>query len=254
MNERFSQFPSRSIHEFPVVTVEEMREVDRIMIEEVGISLEQMMENAGLRLAEFVRRVYGKEARVCLLIGKGHNGGGGLAAARHLFNHGHRVEVLLATPGHFFREAGIQQLRILHNMQVPIFYAWDESRPERLEECLQHSAVLIDALIGYSLVGRPQDVYADLISRANDSGKPIVALDTPSGLSLTTGKPFNPAIRAQATVTLAAPKSGLLRSQARDNIGTLFVADISIPDVVWKELGQSVQHLFQDGPLLRVEF
>ena len=245
-------YPVVSIHDFPVVTLDEMREVDRIMIEEVGISLDQMMENAGLRLAQFARDLTGPESAVAVLIGKGNNGGGGLVAARHLFNWGHRVKIVLATPGHFFKEVAMHQLRIVNNMQIPTLYGWDESIREDLVQYLQSCDVILDALLGYSLVGRPQDIYADLISLVNQTDLPIVSLDIPSGLNPTTGKCFEPCVRAFATVTLAAPKVGLTKGQAAEATKHVFVADISVPDIVWQELGFKVKHLFRPGPILRL--
>ncbi len=245
-------YPVVSIHDFPVVTLEEMREVDRIMIEEVGISLDQMMENAGVRLAQFARDLSGPESTVAVLIGKGNNGGGGLVAARHLHNWGHHVNIILATPGHFFKEAAMHQLRIVNNMQIPMLYGWDENIRPELVTYLQKCDVILDALLGYSLVGRPQDIYADLISMANQTDIPIVSLDIPSGLNPTTGKCFKPCIHALATLTLAAPKTGLTKGQAAEATKHVFVADISVPNIVWKELGYDVKHLFRAGPILQL--
>jgi NAD(P)H-hydrate epimerase len=83
----------------PVLTTEQMIEVDRLMIEEYGILLIQMMENAGRNLAEQARRMVGGELtgrRIVVLCGRGNNGGGGMVAARHLNNRGAMVEVVLA--------------------------------------------------------------------------------------------------------------------------------------------------------------
>ncbi len=248
----FSTSLEVSINDFPVVTADEMREIDRIMIEDIGISLEQMMENAGLHLAELVRALWGSRCRVAIMIGKGNNGGGGLVAARHLANRGHPVCLILATPGHYLRETAIQQLRIINNMQLPYFYAWEEESLSRIQTELSEAAVIIDALIGYSLVGKPQDVYADLIRMANAADSPVLSLDIPSGLHPTSGQNLSPCIRAHATLTLAAPKAGLIKKQAAEFVGDLYVADISVPSVVWKELGYDPGPLFLKAPVLKL--
>ena len=74
----------------PAVTREQMMEIDRLMIEEYGISLMQMMENAGRNLADLCRRLLKldlSKAKILVVCGGGNNGGGGMAAARHLYSH-----------------------------------------------------------------------------------------------------------------------------------------------------------------------
>ncbi len=91
--------PTRAAGELPAVTREQMREVDRLMIEEYGIRLLQMMENAGLNLADLVRRYLGRPLSgrgVAVLAGRGNNGGGGLTAARRLSAWGADVQVVLS--------------------------------------------------------------------------------------------------------------------------------------------------------------
>jgi NAD(P)H-hydrate epimerase len=78
---------------------------------------------------------------------------------------------------------------------------------------------------------------------------PILALDTPSGLDVTTGVPRAPCIRAAATMTLALPKLGLYQAT---EVGRLYLADISVPPLVYKRMGLSVGSLFQDGALLEI--
>ena len=99
MNGALDTLPRLSAADVPAVTREQMREVDRLMIEEFGIQLLQMMENAGLNLAELARLHFdGKPAgrRVVVLAGQGNNGGGGLTAARRLSAWGANVDVVLS--------------------------------------------------------------------------------------------------------------------------------------------------------------
>ena len=246
-------YPVVSINQFPVLTVDEMREVDRIMIEDIGVSLDQMMENAGRNLAQFIRTEFGPDSQVCVLVGKGSNGGGGLVAARHLANWGHTVCIVLATPGHYFHDQSMRQLRIVNNMQIPTLHGWLKEKSPEIAQQFQETDVIVDALIGYSLVGKPQDVYADLIRWANQAQKPVIALDGPSGLNLSSGRCFEPTINAAATLTLAAPKEGLAKNQADKVTGEVYVADISVPDVVWDELNYSVKNLFRLSPILKLK-
>ena len=144
----------------PAVTAEQMREVDRIAVEEFGLGILQMMENAGRNLAQNVLDMLdGKRGQVAVLAGSGGNGGGGLCCARHLHNRGYRVSVLLDRDADALTGAACSQLKILAASGVePIDHL-------QAEEVLWRSEVVVDALIGYGLRGAPQGWTADLIRR-----------------------------------------------------------------------------------------
>src|SRR5262252_6796473 len=182
----------------PAVTTEQMRAVDRAMVEDLHIELVQMMENAGRNLAELAITRFSPTS-VTILAGPGGNGGGGLVAARHLVNRGSEVQVVLAAPDRL-TPVPAHQADILAQMGIST-----ASRPAPAD-------LVIDALIGYSLRGDPVGTAAELITWANDQAAPILALDTPSGLDLTTGAAGTPAIWATATLPLALPKVGLFNA------------------------------------------
>lgn len=225
------------------VTVDQMREVDRLTVDEMGISLLQMMENAGRSLAEQARRMLGGDAsrrQIKVLAGPGGNGGGGLVAARRLSIWGAEVVVILGQTRDQIHEVPAQQLAILDRMGIDIH------GPEKTGADHAGSAELvIDALIGYSLRGAPQEPIAALIRQTNASGTPVLALDVPSGLNADTGEPSDPTIKAAATLTLALPKVGLLGPAARAWTGELYLADISVPPAVYRRLGLAVGPIFR---------
>ena len=104
-----SAFPVSRASSIPTVSAAEMAEVDGLAIDEFGIDLLQMIEQAGSHLAELVRAEVGgdlRSRRVIVAVGPGNNGGGGLAAARHLVNRGASVRVILARPVNRSSEAG----------------------------------------------------------------------------------------------------------------------------------------------------
>ncbi len=233
------------------ISVDQMREVDRLMTAEVGISLLQMMENAGRCLATQVRRRLGgdvRSRRIVVLAGRGGNGGGGMAAARRLSIWGAEVAVVLAQSREEMHGVPLQQLTILERIGVPLHAACD-----RLADLLADADLVIDALIGYSLRGAPSEPVASLIRAANTSARQLLALDLPSGLDGDTGQPLEPCIRASATLTLALPKRGLLERTARPWVGELHLADISVPEQVYAQLGLTVGPIFARSDIIQIE-
>ena len=109
--------------------------------------------------------------------------------------------------------------------------------------------LVVDALIGYSLRGDPTGQIATLIEWANQQPAPILAPDAPSGLDVTTGVAGTPHIQATATLTLALPKIGLIDSSA---VGELFLADISVPAIVYQRMGLTTPELFRDDVVIRL--
>lgn len=232
------------------VSVDQMREVDRLMTEEVGITLQQMMENAGRCLATHARSMLGGSAhdrQVVVLAGRGGNGGGGLAAARRLFGWGAAVTVVLAQSRDEMRGVPRQQLTVLEWIGIPVRVVADG-----VSDLFTGADLVIDALIGYSLRGAPTGVVAALIKAANASGRPMLALDLPSGLDGDSGEASDPAIRAAETLTLALPKRGLLAPAARPWVGQLHLADISVPEKVYRRLGLTVGPIFAENDIIPI--
>jgi NAD(P)H-hydrate epimerase len=228
-----------------------MREVDRLMTEEAGISLSQMMENAGRCLATRARDMLGGDLRgqrTTVLAGRGGNGGGGLVAARRLSVWGAAVTVVLAQAREEMRGVPKLQLTILEWMGIPI-----QVRGTQTAELFAESELIVDALIGYSLRGAPAEPVASLIRMANASDRPILALDLPSGLDGDTGLPSDPTIRAGETLTLALPKRGLLNPLARRWVGKLSLADISVPEAVYRRMGLAVGPIFARSDIVPVD-
>lgn len=232
----------------PALSTEQMREVDRLMIEEYQIDLPKMMENAGRNLALLAKRMLDCDVAdrpIVVLAGRGNNGGGGLAAARHLLNWGAWVQVLLTHRPEKFSGVPAGQLRSLEAMGLPV--AWAEEGWE-----LPPADLVIDAIVGYGLQGPPTGTTETLIQLANSSVAPILSLDAPSGLETTTGQLFTPHIRATATMTLALPKTGLLNAEAVTAVGELYVADISVPPQLYAHLGLELDPIFAEDTVLPV--
>ena len=232
----------------PAVTAAQMREVDRIVVEDFGISLLQMVENAGRALAALTRiQLSGvHRRRIVVLAGRGGNGGGGMAAARRLAIWGADIRVVLAHPKRLLSEAPAHQLTSLRAIGVPVH------PPDEAASLIHESDLVLDALLGYSLDGPPREPEAGMIRLANLNDAPILALDLPSGLDPDRGVPYEPTIRATSTLALALPKVGLTRAEAAGSVGDLWLADISVPPEAYARLGITVGPLFAESDLVRI--
>lgn len=240
----------------PSISTEQMRKVDDLMINKYGIELIQMMENAGANLAELAINLMGKDLeipnpkKVVIACGLGNNGGGGMVAARHLSNRGCNVTIILTGAETKLKLIPLKQWNILKKLSVGMIIANSSDTLGVFND----ADLIIDAIIGYGmhgeLIGIPAHVIHEILNSQNQN---ILSLDVPSGLNTTTGE-FNEnfCIKAYATMTLALPKTGLIKDSAKECVGELFVADISVPPELYKKIGFESQYLFTDSSIVKV--
>ena len=239
MRTHFSSDDGRRI---PSVTEDEMREADRIAVQDFQLGILQMMENAGRNLAAHILDIITEDAgTITILAGSGGNGGGGLCCARHLHNRGYKVQLLLTKPPQALVGAAGTQYSTLSSSGV------SAARLEDSEKLISEAGVVVDALIGYSLQGAPQGTTAQLIEACNHWAPNIVSLDIPSGIDASTGDSPGIYVQTNTTVTLALPKRGLDPSQY-----DLYLADIGIPPEVYLPLGFTPGPIFADKFLLKL--
>lgn len=227
------------------LTAEEMAEADRMAIEDYGIEVIALMENAGVATAQLAKKMLDGDVRgksVCCLVGRGNNGGDGLVAARHLNNWGAGVRVILAGDRSDLRDVPAKQIAIVDKMGIPIVGPG---------EGLGDAHLVVDALLGYGSRGSPREPVAGLIRQGNASKVPILAVDIPSGMDATSGEPGEPTIEARATVTFGLPKTGFLNPKARRYIGELYLADISMPGRIYASYSVGTG-LFAKDSLVRI--
>lgn len=235
----------------PYVTTDQMREVDRAMIEDYHIDLIQMMENAGRNLAHLARKRFldgnptGKQ--VIVLAGTGGNGGGAMVCARRLANYGADVRVFITSEDDQFTPIPAHQLNILRRMGVAVVIGSEIAIDSSID-------LIIDGVIGYSLKGAPYGIAGQMIMWANSQAVPILSLDAPSGVDTTTGTVFEPAIKATATMTLALPKEGLRAAGVDAQVGELYLADISVPPKLYADpaLNLDVGNIFAGDDIVRL--
>ncbi|MGD1992509.1 MAG: NAD(P)H-hydrate epimerase [Anaerolineae bacterium] len=237
------KFRTASGNVVPAITAEQMRQVDRVAMELFDLAILQMMENAGRTLAQnVIHMLRSRRGAVVVLAGSGGNGGGGLCCARHLRNHGVPVEVVLSKDPAGLTGAAARQLRTLRRAGLePLDLA-------QAEEVLRGAALVVDALVGYSLRGAPRGRVDTLIQLCNRHARRVVALDVPSGLDATTGEAPGRVVQPERTLTLALPKTGLAQVA-----GEIYLADIGIPPAVFESLGIRYEPPFEQGYWVQIE-
>ncbi|KJS13119.1 MAG: carbohydrate kinase [Peptococcaceae bacterium BRH_c8a] len=214
-----------------LVTASEMGSIDRLAISEFGIPGVVLMENAGLQVVKAVTDVLGDPAgkHAVIFAGKGNNGGDGFVVARHLLNMGAQVQVFLAAEQEQISGDAQVNLNIWLKTGQKVFPLTKSNDINLVRLALMNADLVVDALYGTGFKGTIQKPMATFIEAINACGKPVVAVDIPSGLEADTGRVNGPCIRASYTVTFALPKIGLVLPESRLYVGKLHIADISIP-------------------------
>lgn len=232
-----------------------MAEVDRLAVEHFGIRVAQMMELAGLHLADVVRAQLGGDLtgrRIVVTAGPGKNGGGGLVAARHLANRGASVLAVLAAPVNRLDETARHQVATLLEMAIPCRVASYDVTSDEFEREVADADAVVDAVLGYGAAGPPRAGVRWLVERIAGAAVPVVSLDLPSGIDAE-GEAAGDAVTATATLTLALPKHGLFSDRGRRGAGQVLLADIGIPAALYRRMGLEVGTPFAFGPIVRLE-
>lgn len=218
-----------------VVTAAQMIEADRRATVEFRIPVLELMERAGREVAgrssAWLAAKTGKAAEALSLTiccGRGNNGGDGLVAARHLRKAGAAVTAFLMPPKDGGYPAEVQEnLRLALESGVSVLQLSEDTT--ELDKSLGAADAAIDALLGTGSSGKPAGLIRLAIQRMMRSGRPLIAVDIPSGIHPDTGHHSGVFVAAALTLTLALPKRGLLAAHARKNVGELQVVDLGYP-------------------------
>lgn len=210
-------------------TGSESAAIDRRAIDESGVPQPVLMENAGRSAAAVVERVFPR-GPVVVVVGSGNNGGDGLVCLRALAAWDRPVRAVTVAD----RE---QPEPLLHGWPVDIVPDGDASDVERV---LAGAGVVVDAVLGTGIRGAPRERQAEAIRRVNAAGRPVVALDIPSGVDSDSGAVPGPAVRADVTVAFGWPKLGSLLHPGRARVGRLLAFEIGFPPVADAEASARV--------------
>ena len=229
---------SRSDHASRAVSVAQMQRIDATAIETLGIPRLLLMDHAGLAVARAVQTlVPSRSSSILVCCGIGFNGGDGLSAARHLHGWGYPVRLVLTSPPDQLRDEPAVYAQIVQRMGLSFYALTVPTASAQLERWLTDCSAIVDALLGIGLRGDVREPMASCIALMNRSGKPIVAVDIPSGLDGDTGQIHGVAVHATVTVTFGLPKLGCLRGEGPASAGSLVVESITIPQTLLEVAG-----------------
>jgi NAD(P)H-hydrate epimerase len=221
-----------------LMTAEEMRGADA-RAQRMGAPGEWLMEQAGTAVAAAARALSlaagrRSDALVLVLCGPGNNGGDGFVAARRLADVGMRSMVVLlsgeAAPGTPDAALNWERLEGIDRVErVNVARAHDAAL---FLNGIERAGLVMDAMLGTGVRGllrEPVRTAVDVAVRAREREVPVLAVDTPTSLDLTTGEPSDPVVRADVTITFHRPKRGLESRAGRVLAGRVLVAPIGIP-------------------------
>ncbi|MGE4214520.1 MAG: NAD(P)H-hydrate dehydratase [Anaerotignaceae bacterium] len=222
----------------------QMREMDRITIDETGISGIVLMENAAQAVAKVCLKYVNqfKNPKVAVVCGGGNNGGDGFAVARILKCSGIECIIIFIGNEEKLSLDALTNYRVAKNFGIEIITGLRD-----LEHIFESQHVIIDGIFGTGFTGEPRNVAAEVIREINKSGKYIISIDIPSGVNSDTGTVSEICVKADETVTFALPKIGTILYPGAQYCGKLTIADICIPQENAEKAGVNVNILTQNN-------
>lgn len=219
------------------LTRAQSRAVDEIAIREYGMLGLVLMETAGRGCASWIRDHQAHHFRrpawpIVICCGKGNNGGDGFVIARTLLNWGLEPSVFLWASRAELTGDAAANFSILKKMGATIFELRRPDWDHAIAEIPRGAVIVVDALLGTGAQGEPRPPYDQAIEWINSLQGTTIAIDLPSGLDADTGKPSGNTVRASATLTFVAQKTGFASAETRKFTGNVHVLDIGVPRAV----------------------
>lgn len=217
------------------VDTREMKLIEDYTIQTTGIPAMELMERAAQSVVDVVVKNISKEDRICVVCGKGNNGGDGAAIGRLLFMLGYNV--IINVPEYSTKiennfKASLQSELNTHSslLDIQLEKACSLGVPIENRDKLSEYTIIIDAVFGIGLSRAVSGIYEHIINEINSNENMVFSVDIPSGISADDGKVFNVAVRADKTITFGYMKKGLLMYPGAEYAGEISVADIGFPE------------------------
>lgn len=231
-----------------VLTPQRMAKYDGYAIDTWGIPSAVLMENAGRTTYRLMKERYlaGKRS-VLILCGRGNNGGDGFVVGRYALRDGYLTTVILIGKKGDLKGDAALNMGLYESIGGPIVECVGGS--EGLAEAIDDAEMIVDAIFGTGLSKPVGGTEKEVIDEVNRSGKPVIAVDIPSGIDGRTGQPLGSAVKATHTFTYGYPKIGQLLCPGAYHCGRLTVVDISIPSFQENMVG--IDGAVVDGEMIR---
>lgn len=212
--------------------ISNLHEIDQKAIREAGIPAADLMESAGVQVAQAVQSHCQPAQTGVIVCGPGNNGGDGFVCTRKLYGAGYQALTVIYTGQDYRNEALANLEKLLISLRIPLVNA--NQQPELAIRHIEEADFIVDALFGSGLARPIAGREASLVEAMNvrhQSAKPswVLAVDLPSGLDSATGQVLGCAVKADATVTLGAGKPGLYLQPGKAHAGNISVVDIGLP-------------------------
>ncbi len=224
-----------------LLTAKQMRELDRMAIEDRKIPSLDLMERAGIGVANSVKGfVKRDDGEVVIVVGPGNNGGDGLVVARYLLDADYGVTVLMLTSSSNLSPDSRVNWERLAVLTTKIFTIDDAISLVTHRPTMMRASCIVDAVLGTGLNKDVRGLAASAIDAMNSSGAPIIAVDIPSGLSADTGFALGRSVVAEMTTTFAFPKVGFLLGEGPQYVGKINIVDIGIPEELAERIDSKI--------------
>lgn len=225
-------------------TAAQVSEMDRCTIEEHQIAGATLMARAGRAAFEALRHKWPGAENILVLAGIGNNAGDGFVIARLAHAAGLSVRVMMLLDPQRLKGDALSAAQAMKEVGVAVeWYAADG---------LQWADVVVDAMLGTGLSGALREPFVDCIAELNASGRPVLAVDLPSGLNADTGQPMGAAVQATLTVSFIAMKRGLWLARGPEFSGELQLDELEVPADVVARAEPSAQLLELGAALSRL--
>ena len=257
-----------------LVTAQEMKEIDKLATEKYGVPGLVLMDAAAKQVADAVVKILSEEAeaaravlasgsgfgaegaagsasaqavslgKVVVLCGGGNNGGDGFGAARWLLSYGLEVKVFLVgtTPDKISGDAA-SELAMLKAAGGRVSVLEGEEDWLTAELALERASVVVDAILGTGFTGELRPPAKHACQLMNELARHVVAVDVPTGVNADDGSACADAVRAELTVTMALPKTGLLLYPGKRLCGRVLVAGIGMPAALLADYPSRKYHI-----------
>jgi len=229
-----------------IAVEKDIREIDQKAYEKYQMPSIMLMENAGISLAEEVKKCLRPNGKIIVVAGTGNNGGDGLVCARHLFNENHKVVLFLVGNPKKMSEDTTLNYNIIKHLGLMIENINDATGINKLGKYIKKDDIVVDCLFGIGLTRNVDGIYELVIDQINHSDGFIVSCDVPSGVHASEGLIMNVAVKANVTVALCLPKVGNVMYPAASCNGKIVVKAISVPQKLIDEIDISFETISFD--------